>query len=661
MARKFLFFLLGLIGFVQSSKAQLTRYVIQLKNKGNSPYSLSKPAEFLSQRSIARRTLYAIPLDSTDLPVNPSYIESIRTSGAVTILNVSKGLNQVSIQTTDAAALAKINALPFVQTTNPIAARIKENGSTEKLKTGTGNGSNERINGTTANFFNYGSSFAQVHIHNGEFLHNIGLRGQDMIIGMLDAGFANYTSLKSFDSVRTAGQIIDTWDFVAREQSVVEDDAHGTACFSTIAANVPGEFVGTAPKAFFFLYRSEEAATEYPIEEHNWVCAAERVDSAGGDVISSSLGYSTFDNPIFNHLYADMNGNTTTAAKGADLAAKKGILVVNAAGNEGNATWHYISTPADGDSVLAVGAVNTSGVAASFSSYGPSADGQIKPDVASVGAGTIVQYSNNTIGPGNGTSFACPNMAGLATCLWQGFKEYNNIKIINALRQAGSIFTTPNDRIGFGIPDVKKALTSLVKEFSTASATINSCKTTINWSSKDVAAMKYEIERKAPGQTSFTKVSERYGTGNVFGNRNYQITDSLLNVQSGLVTYRIRQVIDTAAATFSADYIDTISIALSASCIATGLNPVNGNNSIQLVPNPAYNEVSLIIKENSSIQNLHIKIINKKGQVVVSEQHTKPIGAAIYTIPIAAFAAGKYTVLVYNGNKLVSTQELLKL
>ena len=175
-----------------------------------------------------------------------------------------------------------------------------------------------------------------------------------------------------------------------------------------------------------------------------------------------------------------MNGNTTIAAIGADLAAKKGILFVNAAGNEGNRAWHYIITPADGDSVLAVGAVNTSGAVGSFSSYGPSSDGQIKPDVASVGVSAMVQSTSNTVGTGNGTSFACPNMAGLSSILWQAFPEVNNMRIVRALREAGSIAATPNDRIGYGIPDLKAAFGKLLTEFATSTSTIDACTATVN-------------------------------------------------------------------------------------------------------------------------------------------------------------------------------------
>ena len=309
-----------------TSEAQLSKYIIKFRDKGSNSFSFSNPAAYLSQKAIDRRTRYSIAIDSSDLPVTARYLDSIRLSGTVTILNVSKWLNAVSIQTTDAAALAKIRTFPFVQVVSGIALRttsaISGGDKFEKEK--------EQLpvqlkeTGVTADFFNYGQSFDQVHLHNGEFLHNIGLRGQNMVIGMLDAGFNNYVTVKAFDSVRANGQILGIYDFVARDSSVNEDNQHGMQCFSIIAANVPGQFIGTAPKANFYLFRTEDASSEYPVEEFNWVCGAERVDSVGGDVISSSLGYGDkMTDPAFNHSYTEMNGNTTMAAIGADLAAKK--------------------------------------------------------------------------------------------------------------------------------------------------------------------------------------------------------------------------------------------------------------------------------------------------------------------------------------------------
>lgn len=643
----------------QISQAQVSKYIVQFKDKASNPYSLSEPSAYLSPRAIERRTRYSIPIDSTDLPITPRYIDSIRQAGNLTILNQSKWLNSVSIQCTDAAALARINSFPFVQSVSGIAPRwalpvppVDKFGKEKEQPL-----PSLRETGGTPGVFDYGSSFSQVHIHNGDFLHNIGLRGQNMIIGMLDAGFNNYLSVKAFDSVRANGQILGVYDFVNRDSSVNEDNSHGMECLSTMAANIPGTFVGTAPGAGFYLFRTENASSEYPVEEHNWVCGAERIDSAGGDVISSSLGYNTFDAPFAaaSHTYADMNGNTTVAAIGADLAARKGILVLNSAGNEGSDGWKFIVTPADGDSVLAVGAVTSSGIVPGFSSYGPSSDGRVKPDVASVGAGTVVQFPNNTIGTNNGTSFACPNMAGLATCLWQGFPEFNNMQIISALRQAGNQASHPDDRAGYGIPDLKKAVMNLLKEFSTASGSVSDCTVTLEWTSKDAAGMKYEIERMLPGQTSFHKIGEQAATGEVFGIRPpYQYQDDLKGF--AMASYRIRQVIDTSIEGFTADYIDTVTVSTSASCIGVGAR------NITLFPNPAKDQFSVKTSTPSASSNLVLKIFSTAGQLVFQEKTTKIAGGFYFeNISLARLAKGKYYVSVYDNNQLIGTEELIKL
>jgi subtilisin family serine protease len=644
-----------------TSEAQVSRYIIKFKDKGSNTFSLNNPSAYLSQRALDRRTRFSIVIDSSDLPVTLRYIDSIRLSGTVTILNASKWLNAVSIQTNDAAALSKINSFSFVKsvsglalrTANPVPVNNKFEIEKEQQLS-----SQLRETGMAADYFDYGSSFKQVHIHNGEFLHNIGLRGQNMVIGMLDAGFNNYLTVKAFDSVRANGQILGIYDFMTKDNSVNEDDAHGMECFSTIAANIPGQFVGTAPKASFYLFRTENSTGEFPIEEYNWVCGAERVDSSGGDVISSSLGYNTFDAPLTaaSYSYADMNGKTTMAAIGADLAAKKGILVVNSAGNEGNNSWKFIVTPADADSVLAVGAVDVNGNVAGFSSYGPSSDGQIKPDVASVGVATIVQLPNNAIGTNNGTSFACPNLAGLVTCLWQGFPEFNNMKIIDALRQAGSKVSAPDNKIGYGIPDVKKALLNLVKDFASANASVSNCAVNLQWTSKDVSSMKYEIERMIPGQNGFSKIAEQDGSGNIFGTRPaYQYQDVLSGVNTGQITYRIKQIIDTSSAGVTFAYIDTVTVNLQTPCVdATKVD-------VTILPNPVTDVFSIHVTTPSS-STISVRIFNGLGQLVYSSTQLKQPGTLFLdSISLLKFAKGRYYVSVYEGGKLLTTKKITKL
>jgi serine protease AprX len=469
MKKRLLLLSLFIAFFGLSSHAQFSKYIVRFKDKAGTPFSISDPSQYLSARSIQRRVKQNIAIDSTDLPITPRYIDSVRLAGNVIILNRSKWLNEVCIQTTDAAALAKINSFPFVISSNPVM-RIQQG---DRQDIPTRNKFNEQVSQTaaatqvaqtSADYYNYGSSFAQIHIHEGEFLHNMGFRGEGMLMAMFDAGYKNYLTITAFDSVRNNNQVVETYDFVQNEVSVNEDDSHGMFCFSIIAGNWPGQLVGSCPKAKFYLYRTEDAPTEYPIEEQNWAAAAERADSIGVDVFTTSLGYTTFDNPVFNHTYADMNGKITIIARANAMAARKGIISVVAAGNDGNNAWHYIGTPADADSVVTVGAVNAAGVAASFSSYGPASDGRVKPTVASVGQGTAFAGLNNQPNFGNGTSFATPNLAGLITCLWQAFPEFTNMQIIEAVKKSSSNYTTPNDRIGYGIPNFHKAYDDLFQQ-----------------------------------------------------------------------------------------------------------------------------------------------------------------------------------------------------
>ena len=529
--------------FATAANAQFSRYIIRFKDKGTNPYAINNPSQYLTARAIQRRTRYSIAIDSMDLPITPRYIDSIRLAGAVTILNASKWLNQVAIQTTDAAALAKINTFPFVIAASPVATRVEQEDIAVNKKL---DAPDKSISVThlpqniTADYYNYGLSYGQVHLHNGEFLHNRGFRGEGMQLAMLDAGFLNYLTIPTFDSIRNNGQVLGTWDFVAGNATVNEDHPHGTNCLSTIAANMPGTFIGTAPKTSFYLYRTEDAATEYPIEEQNWAAGAERADSLGVDICSTSLGYTTFDNAIFNHTYADMNGNTTIIAKAADIAAKKGMLIVVAAGNDGSGSWHYIGTPADADSVMAIGAVNTSGIVGGFSSYGPSSDGQIKPSVAAVGVNAVVA-SSTTGQPifGSGTSFACPNMAGLTTCLWQAFPEVNNMTIINTLQQSANRAANPDDRTGYGVPDMKKAFVLLIKQGFTQQVTQTNCKANLQWTVKTDSVINVVVERKLSTDNNYIAISTQNSTGG-FTARNFIFNDDLINITSTVIKYRLK-------------------------------------------------------------------------------------------------------------------------
>lgn len=559
MKKIILFLFIALFVVNAPSYAQFSKYIVRLKDKGSNPFSISNPSAYLTARSILRRTRYGIAIDSTDLPITPRYIDSIRLAGAVTILNTSKWLNQVAIQTTDAAALAKITSFPFVLSSGPIAARNSQTITPVNKKLDaefTEAPSPTTPNTIAADYYNYGLSFGQVHLHNGEFLHNRGFRGQGMHMAVLDAGFFHYLTLPTFDSIRNNGQVLGTWDFVAGNASVDEDNAHGMNCLSTIAANMPGVFMGTAPKTSFYLYRTEDVASEYPIEEQNWVAGIERADSLGIDISSTSLGYFTFDNAVFNYTYLNMDGNTTLSARGADMAAKKGILCIFAAGNEGNGSWHYIITPSDADSVMAVGAVNTSGVVGSFSSYGPSSDGQIKPSVAAVGVGAVIANpSNGQPTFGSGTSFACPNMAGITTCLWQAFPEVNNMRIITVMQESATKATNPDDRVGYGIPDMKKAFVKLIKQLYTQQSAVSNCAVNLQWTAKTDSVISIVVERKLPAETNYTAINTQTSTG-AFLARNFTYTDDLRSFPTTGVKYRFKMNI----AADTSFYLDSMTI-----------------------------------------------------------------------------------------------------
>ncbi len=635
------------------SQAQFSKYIVQFNNKADNPFSINNPSAFLSQRAIDRRTRTNISIDSTDLPVTPRYIDSIRLAGNVTILQVSKRLNQVSIQTTDAAALAKINSFSFVRNTAPIAARTTNTPVNKNMQTILADipvsVDNSTQNGT--DYYNYGKSNGQVKIHQGNFLHNHGFRGEGMQMAIMDAGFFNHDILPTFDSLRNNNQLLGTWDFVDNEASVSEDNSHGMHCLSTIGANIPGVFVGTAPKTSFYLYRTEDVSSEYPVEEHNLAVGAEVADSAGVDVCSISLGYYLFDNAIFNYTYNDMNGNSSISARAADLAAKKGMLMVIAAGNEGNGSWRYVITPGDADSVFAIGAVDTLGNVAGFSSYGPSSDGQIKPAVAAVGWNAIV--ANGFSGQpaySSGTSFACPNMAGIATCLWQAFPESNNMLIIDALQRAATQANNPDDRKGYGIPDAKKAFVILQKRFSTLQSSFADCKANLSLSIKTDPTMSIDIERKMAGESDYTLISN-WQNADPFGQHTFNYVDDLANTSALSVQYRMVMHIGTD----TTHYLDSVVVNYSASCV----NIIPAENAILITPNPVGENLSVRISRTTASQ-VDIVLLNAAGQVIHRNNYQQQPGVTIKQIPMQAYSKGVYFVRVFINNQPTTTKRIIK-
>ena len=436
------------------------KYWLQFTDKKNTSFSFSNPEKFLSQRAIGRRKNQNINITENDFPVNSDYIDSVVKSG-VLLLNKSKWLNGITVEIIDSTALSKIKKFPFVfeiKFIKPVTMFKKENQEINN-KFGWKN-ENDFLNNTNESPVNYGNSFNQIKMLAGNQLHDLGFRGQGKIIAVLDAGFWRANEIKAFDSLRANNQILGTWDFVKNEVNVYDDDSHGMFVLSLMGGHLEEKLIGTAPKANFWLLRSEDARSEYLIEEYNWVAAAEFADSVGADIINSSLGYSEFNDTTQNHSYNDLNGNTTVVTKGADIAASKGILVVNSAGNEAQTSWKQIIAPADGDSVLAVGAVDSLGKYAAFSSLGLSSDNRIKPNVAAQGE-AVTLARDSGIFNGSGTSFSSPIIAGMAACLWQAHPEKTNMEIINAIQQSANQFNKPDKKLGYGIPNFSVAYYTL--------------------------------------------------------------------------------------------------------------------------------------------------------------------------------------------------------
>jgi serine protease AprX len=444
--------LLLFVPFASNGQVAPEKYWIQFSDKDNTPYTIAQPEAFLSLRAIARREKQNIPIKERDLPVDPEYLGQVLATGAE-LLSVSKWMNAVTVRITDTLVLQQVLDLPFVVNHMPVGKQRSAAGEWKK-----GEVPADAKNAVQLpNDADYGEAFNQIDMLNGVQLHRQGLMGHGMLIAVLDGGFASADLLPVFDSLRQDGRIVATWDVVGRTTEVYGYSNHGTAVLSTMAAYLPGTMIGTAPKASYLLVRTEDVETEFPIEEDFWIAGAEYADSAGADIINSSLGYTTFDDPAYDHTYSDMDGQTTHGARGANMAASTGMLIVCSAGNSGNNSWKYISSPADADSALAIGAVNAIEEYASFSSIGPSSDGRVKPNVCSQGAQAIVANTQGGVGPSNGTSFAGPIMAGMAACLWQSNPDASNMEVYAAIEQSAHLFASPTAELGHGIPDVVRA------------------------------------------------------------------------------------------------------------------------------------------------------------------------------------------------------------
>lgn len=454
---KKLSFLLILFVTAFFAQAQIATniYWVKFADKANSPYSIDNPEEFLSQRALERRARLNIAIDEYDIPVNPQYLQAVADCGAQ-LLNPSKWLNGVSIYTTSQSVVDAINALEFVDAVRncpdfPEAQRDKEIWLANEMK--------ESSKPVVYRDF-YGGAHDQVFQLKVNELHDMGYHGEGVVIAVLDGGFVGTEEATCFDNMREEGRLLGVRDFVYGSTSVYSQSTHGTSCLSTIAAYDPNEMVGTAYKASFYLFHTEDGNGENIVEEFNWVSGAELADSLGVDVCSTSLGYIDFDMSQWDHAFSDFDGKTAPMTIGAEIAASRGMICMNSAGNEGGGNC-TLGIPADAEHIITVGAVNSAGQRASFSSVGPTYDGRIKPDVMAMGEGTYVASGYGSWWPyynGDGTSFSCPVLAGAVACLRQARPNASVQEICDALRAAGNNVNNPDNYNGYGIPNFVDAL-----------------------------------------------------------------------------------------------------------------------------------------------------------------------------------------------------------
>lgn len=438
------------------------KYRVTFTDKKDCGFSTKHPEAFLSEKAIARRKRYGLKVDEHDLPITPAYLDRLRAMG-LSLHNQSKWNNTAVVCVKDTALMARVRALPFVREArcvwegpDSVCVNFGELKSTllgmmQIL---------EEPDTVLRDYYGVGALQAtmlrvdRLHAGDGPTMKP-GLRGAGVTIAILDGGFLNADIIPWLRRAKVLG----TRNFVNPAESVYRTIEHGMNVLSCIAADVPGTFVGTAPDASFYLLQTEDSDSEQLVEEDNWAAGLEYADSLGCDIVTSSLGYYHFDHEYMNHAYADLDGQTALISRSASLAASRGILLLNSAGNSGDNAWKKIGFPADATDILTVGAVDSERVNTPFSSIGASSDGRVKPDVMALGQDAAVYDIDGATSVADGTSFSCPIMAGAAACLVQRHPTKRPTEIIRALQQSGSNADRhlPTELYGYGIPDLVKA------------------------------------------------------------------------------------------------------------------------------------------------------------------------------------------------------------
>ena len=434
------------ISFVEITGTEYFCFRVYLKDKGYSMYSTDRPELYLSKEAIERRIKNRIPVTHSDLPISAAYLDSLKLVGGEPVVQ-SKWFSTVVVASSDSLIAERLNSLSIVD-----SVKWVWKGTLDTLSLSDHTDKQRYVSADHPKNVPYGYAEEQIAMLNGIKLHKEGYKGQGMRIAVIDAGFENVDCISAFDSLKLLG----TYNVVSPGTSVFKGDDHGTKVLSCLAANVPGIMVGTAPEASYWLIRSEDNRSEFPIEEDYWTAAVEFADSVGVDVVSSSLGYFLFDADEVDYCQAELNGQTALISRAAQMASDKGILLFCSAGNEGGGNWQKITFPADASGIVTVGAVTEKKKRSSFSSLGFTADNRIKPDVVALGTACCVIGSDGDIQYANGTSFSTPILAGLGVCLWQAFPSLTNKEIISLLQRGSSQFKHPDEQLGYGLPNIYK-------------------------------------------------------------------------------------------------------------------------------------------------------------------------------------------------------------
>lgn len=459
-----------LLFFVSSfSFAQTQHAWVYFTDKPDVANALANPTTILTQKAIDRKTNHGVAIDVRDVPVNETYITQIKNQTGITVKAKSKWFNCVHVLGTQ----TDIDALVSLAFVNEVIYADRS------LNTSGRPATTNRIKRTEEKFetlvmYNYGNGSNQAAMIKIDKLHELDYTGEGVTVAVLDGGFTNVNTLAAFQRLRDNGDLLNGYDFVDRNTDVYAytGNSHGTNVLSDMAGYVDGQFVGTAPDASYYLFRTEDAGSETPVEESYWVEAAERADSLGVDVVNTSLGYNRFDESRYDYTIADMNGDTAFITKGANIAVEKGLLIVNSAGNSGNdGTWGIITAPADGNG-FTIGAVDGSGNYAAFSSRGRTPNIPVKPDVVAQGSSVYVVSDAGNIVLSNGTSFSSPIIAGAMACMVQAFPNKTNLELMQIVRESSSIYANPTIQLGYGIPNFELAFQTLSTPENTIQNTI---------------------------------------------------------------------------------------------------------------------------------------------------------------------------------------------